>query len=192
MKVIHYEIEKTPSTNDIAKEYMHLWNPYALTVISTHYQTHGRGTFGKTWSSSRGDILNTLCFFITDPDIDAVRLFRLGTKAVIALTQDLGISGATIKWPNDVVVQGKKLSGILSETIPAQGFLGIALGIAINGNTSAETLANVGQPATSLQELLGHSIDVEASQKRLIHHMLCILKKNLATILPIKFNHGEI
>ncbi|EPP28794.1 biotin/lipoate A/B ligase family protein, partial [Chlamydia psittaci 84-8471/1] len=74
----------------------------------------------------------------TELDIDASLLFRLGTEAVLEVIQDLGITNGTIKWPNDVLVNGEKLCGVLSETLPSQGYLGIILGIGINGNSSKE------------------------------------------------------
>ncbi|AAD19004.1 BirA [Chlamydia pneumoniae TW-183] len=192
MKVIYYEIEEIPSTNTMAKSYMHLWDPYALTVISTKCQTAGTGKFGKSWKSSKGDLLNTFCFFITDLHIDVSRLFRLGTEAVVALCKDLGITEAKIKWPNDVLVHGEKLCGVLPETLPVEGLLGVVLGIGLNGNTTKQALKDVGQPATSLQEILGHPIDLETTRELLIHHLLGVLQENLPDSLATKSNRGNI
>ncbi|WP_100934261.1 biotin--[acetyl-CoA-carboxylase] ligase [Candidatus Chlamydia corallus] len=192
MKVIYYEIEKIPSTNTMATSYMHLWNPYALTVISTKCQTAGKGKFGRSWKSSNGDLLNTFCFFITDLEIDVSRLFRLGTEAVVALCEELGITEAKIKWPNDVLIREEKLCGVLPETLPVEGLLGVVLGIGINANTTKKLLEDVGQPATSLQEVLGHPIDLEVARELLIQHVLCVLNQNLADSLATKLNRGEI
>jgi BirA family biotin operon repressor/biotin-[acetyl-CoA-carboxylase] ligase len=68
---------------------------------------------------------------------------------------------ATVKWPNDIQVDGRKLAGILAETV-TQGshFLGLVLGIGINLNLKAETLALIDQPATSLSLQAGQPVDV--------------------------------
>ncbi|WP_201456380.1 biotin--[acetyl-CoA-carboxylase] ligase [Chlamydia sp. 17-3921] len=192
MKIIYYEVAKTPSTNAEAKKLMHLWDPKALTVVTTQNQTAGKGKFGRDWKSSNRDIIVTYCFFITEMDIDLSQLFRLGTKAVLMLTQELQIPHATIKWPNDVLVQGEKLCGVLCETLPSQGMLGIALGIGINANTLKEDLQNVGQPATSLQILLGYPVVLEHSLECLTTHFIRILEKDIAKVLATKTNFWNI
>lgn len=190
MKVIYYEIAETPSTNATAKQFMHVWNPFALTVVSTQKQTNGKGKFNKSWVSSNKDLTLSFCFFITELDIDVSLLFRLGTEAVLELIQDLGITNGTIKWPNDVLVHGEKLCGVLSETLPSQGYLGIVLGIGINGNSSQEDLASIEQPATSLSILLQHPIDLEEIRHQLVEHVRKCILQRFSKILARKMNHG--
>ncbi|BAE80885.1 biotin synthetase [Chlamydia felis Fe/C-56] len=192
MKVIYYEIAETPSTNATAKQLIHLWNPQALTVVSTRKQTEGKGKFNKTWISSDKDLTLSLCFFITELDIDVSQLFRLGTEAVLSLIQDLGISNGTIKWPNDVLVNGAKLCGVLSETVPMHSHLGIILGIGINGNTTKEELNSIDQPATSLSILLNHTIDLEEIRDKLIEHVKQGILQKFPKILAREMNHREV
>ncbi|AFS27409.1 biotin--[acetyl-CoA-carboxylase] ligase [Chlamydia psittaci] len=190
MKVIYYEIAETPSTNVTAKQFMHVWNPFALTVVSTKKQTDGKGKFNRSWVSSDKDLTLSLCFFITELDIDASLLFRLGTEAVLEVIQDLGITNGTIKWPNDVLVNGEKLCGVLSETLPSQGYLGIILGIGINGNSSKEDLASIEQPATSLSLLLKHTIDLEEIRNMLVERVQKRITQRFPKILAREMNHG--
>ncbi|QXE26757.1 biotin--[acetyl-CoA-carboxylase] ligase [Chlamydia buteonis] len=192
MKVIYYEIAETPSTNATAKQLMHVWNPFALTVVSTQKQTDGKGKFNKSWVSSNKDLALSLCFFITELDIDVSLLFRLGTEAVLELIQDLGITNGTIKWPNDVLVNGEKLCGVLSETLPSQGYLGIVLGIGINGNSSKEDLASIEQPATSLSILLKHTIDLKEIRNKLVEHVQKCILQRFPKILAREMNRGQI
>ncbi|WP_284441500.1 biotin--[acetyl-CoA-carboxylase] ligase [Chlamydia gallinacea] len=175
MKIVHYEIAETPSTNETAKQLMHLWNPYVLTIVSTQNQTEGKGKFNRSWISSSKDITLSLCFFITEFNLDISRLFRLGTDIVLQLLHDLEILHATIKWPNDILVNGKKLCGVLSETLPSQGYLGVVLGIGINGNSLPEDLISIQQPATSLAILLQHSIDLKQVKDTLAYHAQTII-----------------
>ncbi|AAP05641.1 biotin--[acetyl-CoA-carboxylase] ligase [Chlamydia caviae] len=192
MKVIYYEIAETPSTNETAKQLMHLWNRSALTVVSTQKQTTGKGKFNKTWISSHKDLTVSLCFFINELDIDASQLFRLGTEAVLNLIQDLGIPNGMIKWPNDVLVNQEKLCGVLSETIPMQGYLGIILGIGINGNTTKEELFSIDQPATSLAILLNHTVDLREIREKLVEYVRKSILQKFSKILARETDHREI
>lgn len=191
MKVVYYEIETTPSTNETAKKQMHLWNPYALTVVSTRKQTAGKGKFNTTWRSSPKDLTLSLCFFITELNIDRSQLFRLGTESVLALTREWHIP-AHIKWPNDVLVHHEKLSGVLCETLPVQKYLGVIIGIGLNVNSGREELAYVGQPATSLSLLLHRDLDIEELQSSLVHHARTLIQDTLAHVLPMELNDGKI
>jgi Biotin-(acetyl-CoA carboxylase) ligase len=161
MKEIYYEIASTDSTNATAKKGISLWDPYALTVVTTREQTAGKGKFGRYWHSTDRDILASFCFFLCVDSVDSALLFRIGTEAVIRLGASLGIPGAVMKWPNDVLVLGKKLSGVLCETVPVDKGLFVIIGIGVNGNVCADELLVIDQPATSLQELIGESLDME-------------------------------
>ena len=108
--------------------------------------------------------------------MDSALLFRIGTEAVIRLGVSLGIPGMVMKWPNDVLVQGKKLSGVLCETVPVENGMGVIIGIGINGNVSAEELLVVDQPATSLQELIGRSLDIEEQIYRLAQEIQDLIR----------------
>ncbi|EPJ32055.1 biotin/lipoate A/B ligase family protein, partial [Chlamydia psittaci 06-1683] len=96
----------------------------------------------------------------------------------------------TIKWPNDVLVNGEKLCGVLSETLPSQGYLGIILGIGINGNSSKEDLASIEQPATSLSLLLKHTIDLEEIRNMLVERVQKRIMQRFPKILAREMNHG--
>lgn len=88
---------------------------------------------------------------MSSQNIDSSYLIRPGAEAIIELTKTFGIKELCVKWPNDVLVKQRKLSGILCETIPvAPESTAIILGIGLNVNSSLENLKNVGQPATSL------------------------------------------
>ncbi len=150
MEVIFYEIATTESTNDLSKKLLPQLNKEALTVVYTWDQTGGRGQYGKSWSSTRKDITASFCFFIPSQNLDIALLVRPGAEAVVALANSLGIKKPHIKWPNDVLVEHKKIAGILCETVPLGSSTGVILGIGLNVNSSEDDLQNVGQPATSL------------------------------------------
>lgn len=167
MKIIYYEIEETPSTNLTAKTLAPYLCSQALSVISTKKQVQGKGQFGKKWVSTERDLIISFCFFIRVQDLDSSLLFRIGTEAVLRFVRTLGISQATIKWPNDIFVQGQKLSGVLCETTFCKQNLCIIIGIGINGNVSEADLKIIDQPATSLQILLQRPVDLNNAKKQL-------------------------
>lgn len=188
MRVVYYEIAETPSTNLVAKQLISFFDPYALTVVTTRSQTAGLGKFGRSWHSGEQDVTLSLCFRITKIDVDGALLFQLGTEVVLRMVQELGITSARVKWPNDVLAEGEKLCGILSETVQLQDHLGIIIGIGVNCNSTKAELKDVGQPATSLTELLGESVPVEKIQERLVHHAVQVIHYRLGQLLMIKPN----
>jgi len=93
--------------------------PFSL-LLSTN-QTHGRGRRSRTWDSRPGECL---AISLVIPD-ERARSFEtswvplvVGWAVVESLTS-LGVSGATLKWPNDVLVSGRKVAGILCELLPS-------------------------------------------------------------------------
>lgn len=181
MKIIYYEIEETASTNLTAKELKSYFCTQALTVVFTTKQSHGQGQFGKTWHSTDKDFTASFCFFIRTHDIDSALLFRLGTEAVQQVIQTLGISTATVKWPNDILVNGKKLSGVLCETSPVPEGLFVIVGIGINGNTTEAELGHIDQPAISLRDLLQQEIQLHTLKEHLSQQFYQIITKNLSS-----------
>lgn len=179
MKIIYYEVEETTSTNLTAKELSFYFCTQALTVVFTKKQMRGKGQFGKIWHSTIKDFTASFCFFIRTNDIDNALLFRLGTEAVLQVIQILGVANARIKWPNDIVVAGKKLSGILCETTPMHDGLYVIIGIGINGNSSEEELSHINQPATSLQILLNRSISLNKLKELLSQQIYLTITKYL-------------
>ncbi len=146
--------ESVPSTNDLAA---------ALSASPIHYgtailadaQTAGRGTHGRTWHSQPGTAI--IASIIIDPILASalpVIVTAWVTVAVAETIRELTGLRATIKWPNDVLIDGKKVCGILIERQAA-----IVVGIGLNLNQTASDLQNANLPdATSLSVESGRSI----------------------------------
>ncbi|MBF0176555.1 MAG: biotin--[acetyl-CoA-carboxylase] ligase [Magnetococcales bacterium] len=86
------------------------------TVVVAESQTHGRGRLGRRWNSPPGMNLYFSC--LLRPDMSPNRTFQLTLLAGLALAeavQEAGFAEATIKWPNDLLLRGRKLAGILTE-----------------------------------------------------------------------------
>lgn len=125
--------------------------PHGAVVLADH-QTSGRGRQGRTWESSPGqNLLFTVVLRATEPllsDHVARGMLPLATSLAVAstLASYAGEDQVSIKWPNDVLLGGKKCSGILVEAGVDEVFL---IGIGLNVNES-EFSNEVGAMATSL------------------------------------------
>lgn len=156
-----------PSTNDriidLAKD-----GAPAFTVVVADTQTAGRGRSGKTWESLPG--LGLWISFLIRPRVGEVQLLvpilmGIATiRAVEAICPNLYLE---IKWPNDVLINGRKLGGILCEKV---GPSALVVGVGINVNQSeddfsstfehsATSLGIEGCPNVSRSELAGYLLD---------------------------------
>jgi BirA family transcriptional regulator, biotin operon repressor / biotin---[acetyl-CoA-carboxylase] ligase len=124
------------STNKYAAAILHKENSPEGTVILADVQTHGKGQGGNIWLSDNG--LNLLCSIILKPDfLPAYKQFYLSMCVATGINDcltDLGIV-SQVKWPNDILIQGKKVAGILIEnTILSQNLHTTIVGIGLNVN----------------------------------------------------------
>jgi birA, biotin-[acetyl-CoA-carboxylase] ligase region len=165
-KNIHY-YDEAGSSNDIAKKLA----PTAEegTIIVVEQQTGGRGRLGRQWASPKGGIWFST---ILKPRIALSSASRLTLTFGLSVAKTLREYGfdAKIKWPNDVLVAGKKVSGILTEVeaeIDTVEF--VVIGIGINANMSLKDIPeDLRENSTTLRDELGKSIDrVEFLQKLL-------------------------
>jgi BirA family transcriptional regulator, biotin operon repressor / biotin---[acetyl-CoA-carboxylase] ligase len=127
------------------------------TVAVAEVQTEGRGRLGRSWVAPAGTSI--LCSIVLRPPVPGERLPELTLVAAKAcaeaITATTGL-GAGVKEPNDVLVSGKKVAGILGEA--REGY--VVLGIGLNVNVPAADLPDRTEiPATSLLEETGARVD---------------------------------
>jgi BirA family transcriptional regulator, biotin operon repressor / biotin---[acetyl-CoA-carboxylase] ligase len=117
-------LRTTTSTNDRARTLAAAGAPHG-TVVSAAEQTAGRGRQGRTWSAPPGRALLVSIVLRAPPTL-------LPLAAALAVAEIAGAE-ARIKWPNDVLVDGRKIAGILAEGRPQDGWavLGIGLNVAL-------------------------------------------------------------
>jgi len=117
-------LRATTSTNDRARELAQAGAPHG-TLVTAAEQTAGRGRQGRTWSAPPGSTL-LLSVVLRDPPA------LLPLAAALAVAEVAG-ARAQIKWPNDVLLDGRKVAGILAEGRPQDGWavLGIGLNVAL-------------------------------------------------------------
>lgn len=142
MQVIHLSFDTLPSTNTWIKENARTLT--ALTCVRALEQTAGRGRFDRTWISPKGENL-TISLFLPGTS-RAPYLPNLGQLLALATAETLLKLGLQpeLKWPNDLLLNGKKVGGILSEVVPEGAILGLGL------NVHQTDFHAISQPATSL------------------------------------------
>jgi BirA family biotin operon repressor/biotin-[acetyl-CoA-carboxylase] ligase len=158
--------DSVASTNETMRELARASAPEGTVVLADH-QTAGRGRAGKVWFSPPG--VNLYASILFWPRIAATAAAPFSFMASLALTdaiRELGLSPA-IKWPNDVLLQGRKVAGTLAEASADGDRLAyVILGVGVNVNVDREALrhglGDAAESATSLREALGHPVDRNA------------------------------
>jgi BirA family transcriptional regulator, biotin operon repressor / biotin---[acetyl-CoA-carboxylase] ligase len=117
-------LRATTSTNDRARELAQAGAPHG-TLVTAAEQTAGRGRQGRTWSAPPGSTL-LVSVVLRDPPA------LVPLAAALAVAEVAG-PDAQIKWPNDVLLDGRKVAGILAEGRPQDGWavLGVGLNVAL-------------------------------------------------------------
>src|SRR6185436_13745053 len=148
MKIHYITLDSVDSTNNWVKS--HLADLKPLTCVTAEEQTAGRGRFKRHWISPRGENIYA-SLYLTVP-LGSGYLPNLGQIMAFAcakVLRGLGLK-ALLKWPNDILIQDKKIAGVLTETVTKDDEIGVILGIGLNVNMSQESLNTIGVPATSL------------------------------------------
>ncbi|WP_409021019.1 biotin--[acetyl-CoA-carboxylase] ligase [Brevundimonas vesicularis] len=147
-------LDQTDSTNAEAQRRVEA-GEVGPVWIAARQQTEGRGRRGRRWDSTRGNLAATLLVTLDRPAVEAAQLTFVAALAVADLL-DLYVPPAlvTIKWPNDVMLDGRKTSGILIESGSALlGGLWVAIGIGINLQSAP---GDTERPATCVADHLCH------------------------------------
>ena len=154
--------DELASTNTAA---MSLAKPEEGLAILAEHQTSGRGRFGRVWRSRPGSALLLSIVLYPPPELRrASILTALAAVAVAEAVYQLTSLQARIKWPNDLLVRGNKISGILIE----QGSATV-VGIGLNLNQTREEFDAAGLPeATSLAILTGQEFELRRAAEVLL------------------------
>lgn len=128
-------------------------------AVLAERQTAGRGRRGRQWESPFGaNLYYTLGISVRGGAKELEGLSLVVGLAVARAIKVLGVAGVGLKWPNDVLVGGKKIAGILLElTGDPADICSVAIGIGVNVNMRAAM--SIDQPWTSLREALGGGVD---------------------------------
>ncbi len=163
-RIIHYS--KIPSTMEVAKREA-LQGALEGTVVIADEQTAGKGRMGRLWISPKGCVALSIILY---PDITYLpSLVMVASLAVFHTIAAITGLRARIKWPNDVLINGKKVCGILIKSEVRDSSIDYAVvGIGINVNLETCCLAGVSLSATSLSHELGREVSCLEIIRRLL------------------------
>jgi len=167
--IIYYH--SLPSTMEVAREAG--WRGAAEgTVVIAEEQTAGRGRRQRSWLSPQGGIALSL---ILRPAVQHLpQMIMLASLAVTSAIETATGLKAGIKWPNDVLIRGRKVCGILIENQLRGGILEFTVvGIGINVNMDPSAYPEISEIATSLSAELGHQV----SRSELVKALLVELER---------------
>lgn len=184
-RVIYYR--SVGSTNDVAKELAVRGAPEGMLVIAEE-QTAGRGRLGRRWLAPSGtSLLMSLLFrpYFLAP-YQAQRLTMICSLAVVEAIEAVTGLTAAIKWPNDIMVRGKKAGGILTE-LGATGhrldYAVVGLGLNVNLDFGA-AMGELAATATSLSQELGREVSRRALLWRILENIESRYRRLQAGELP--------
>ena len=153
-------VKEVDSTNELAKQYFQNDAPEGM-VFLAECQTKGKGRSGRTWHSPPG--VGVFLSVLLRPVIPAKHIPQLTLMAGVAVAMAVNkISPipVSLKWPNDILLNGRKLGGILCELVSGQDGWGVVIGIGVNVNHQRDQFPeDLRDLATSLLLENGHATD---------------------------------
>jgi len=181
----------TESTNDFALDYLSKTIPKDGFFVLADFQTGGKGQYGRKWESEASK--NLLVSYIFDSSfLKLEQIFGLhlaGSLAINDLLSEFRIEDIRIKWPNDLLVGGRKIAGILVQNmLKGQQLQYSVFGIGLNLN---QTNFEVGHRATSLINLTGQEypiLDMAFKLRTLLQNYLDLVRDGGPSDLLFKYN----
>ena len=157
MKLIHFDV--IASTNTFLKD--NYQNYQNFTFVSADEQTAGKGRENRRWSSEKG---KNLLFSVLIKDKKLIEKYKtlsiISGYSVLEVLKEYGLNNISLKWPNDVYADDKKICGILLEAVSKQTVECLIVGIGINVNQKNFDKEYTVMP-TSIRNQLNSCIDLE-------------------------------
>lgn len=175
--------QTTTSTMDVARELARQGREEG-TIVVAGTQTQGRGRAGSEWLSPEGGAWFSV---ILKPNIEPDKTHRVvflaGVCVCGALNELCGLD-TTIRWPNDIMLSGKKLAGVLGETLETDAGSYAIVGIGVNTNFGGSVLPEwLREEATTTLDATGGRVDNETIIKR-IADLLVSRSAELSDVYP--------
>jgi BirA family biotin operon repressor/biotin-[acetyl-CoA-carboxylase] ligase len=183
-------LRETTSTNELARGLAAAGAPHG-TLVTADYQSAGRGRQGRTWTAPAG---RALLLSLIVRELDPLLPLRAGLAVA-----DLAGAAARVKWPNDVLLDGRKIAGVLVEGRPQEDWavIGIGVNVALDLAEMPEDLRGTagtlgrrpGELEAALAELLDH---LERRLAERVEEVLAALRERDALLeRPVSWADGE-
>jgi|TARA_B110000503_G_scaffold45844_1_gene74914 BirA family transcriptional regulator, biotin operon repressor / biotin---[acetyl-CoA-carboxylase] ligase len=166
------------STNMLARQHAEQGNASGWVVLAEE-QTNGRGRRGKSWVSPYGCNLYLSLVWGFDGGVKEIEGLSLAVAVVVLRGLRLsGVEGLSLKWPNDLLYQNKKIGGILLEVVgDPSGYCQVVIGVGININMSEQPSRSIGQAWGNVGELSDSKIGRNQLAGVMIDQLLLLLSK---------------
>ncbi|MFA7270316.1 MAG: biotin--[acetyl-CoA-carboxylase] ligase [Sterolibacterium sp.] len=126
----------------------------AGSVIVAEHQTAGRGRRGHRWLSATGASLTFSLLWRFPPERSLAGLSLAAGVALARALEGLGVAGIALKWPNDVLLRGGKLAGVLIELVPGSRTSAAVIGVGLNLRLTDELPPEIRQNAAALADAM--------------------------------------
>ncbi len=160
------------STNEILKG-LTIDGIEAGTVVTSNIQTHGRGRLDRKWESPEGGLWMSV-LLETDTTFESSKFGLLplmaGASVATAIIMEYDLD-AGVKWPNDVLIGGRKVSGILCELIERGGMRCAVVGIGVNVNNPVKEGYEFSGLSTSVVEEFGKPVGLEDLENAVLEEL---------------------
>ena len=165
------KFKSVKSTNDEAHKFIKK-NMVKPTLITTENQTKGRGTMGKKWISLKGNLFISIFFVINNSKINYKQFALLNAYLIKNILSKYVLKKISIKWPNDLLIEKRKICGILQEIKQYKEKHFLIIGVGINTcvtpktkNFRASSLQNFTRKKLNNNKIL---IDIKNKYEKLI------------------------
>ena len=155
MKIKLLRFKSVNSTNDVALKLTQKKNSRPTMIVSES-QISGRGTMGKKWVSQKGNLFISIFFEMNQKNINFKHFAILNAYLMKNIISKEFSKKVKIKWPNDLMLNSKKICGILQEVVNYEDKEFLIVGIGINTNFD---IKNKGFSSTSLKKIMDKDID---------------------------------
>ena len=178
MKLTQFKFQKVKSTNETAIRIIKSSN-YKCGMIISNTQSNGKGQYGRKWISYKGNLFVSFFYNLNNINLSIPLLTKNNFLIIKKLLKIFYKGKITLKEPNDLLINKKKISGILQEiiTLSDQKFLIVGIGINLIKSPSIKNY-----PTTNLYQLTNKSINKSIIEKKL----KLLFEKNLTKLY--KFN----
>ena len=177
MKFKKFKFKKVKSTNNTALRIIKETN-YTLGMVVAQSQVKGRGQYGKKWISSKGNLFVSFFNELNKKNLSINTITKINCLLVKKLLSKFTNKNILFKKPNDLLIDKKKISGILQEIITISGNKFLVVGIGINLIKSPK-IKNY--PTTNLFELINERIN----KNKFENELKVIFEKNLTKMYKI-------
>ena len=165
------------STNDTAIRIIRNSNLKYGMIIAEN-QSHGRGQYGRKWLCFKGNLFVSFFYSLENLNLTLSQITKLNCMLVKKIISKYYKKRITYKKPNDLLIKGKKISGILQETINKNNKKSLIVGIGLNLKKNP-IISNY--PTTNLNDL----INKEVSKKKIEIELKNVFEKNLNKFVNI-------